>query len=209
MGKQHKGIADGFQGTVGPVVGYMWRGKWCLRSRPVYVRDPRTENQLNARAKLAATVRLASSLRPALRLGMHRCALERHLTESNYFIQANRASLQWDGEHLAVDHAALLLADGPLPGVQFAEPRAESAHVVAVDYTTPAGEPMADDADLVYLAAWCPEMDACRVAAPAFRSDGSVKIYLSRYWSGHPVWLYGWVQDSDGQSSPSRALGTL
>ena len=50
MAKQRYGINDGYRGTVGTVIGYLWRGKWCLRARPRYVNHPRTERQRAARA---------------------------------------------------------------------------------------------------------------------------------------------------------------
>ena len=42
MAKQRNGINDAFRGSVGTVIGYEWRGQWCMRARPRYVHNPRT-----------------------------------------------------------------------------------------------------------------------------------------------------------------------
>ena len=57
MAKQRYGINDAYQGTVGTVIGYEWRGKWCLRARPRMVRNPRTEAQQVNREVFKCVVR--------------------------------------------------------------------------------------------------------------------------------------------------------
>ena len=49
MAKQHYGINGGYRGAVGTVIGYEWNGRWCLRSRPRRVHNPRTERQQQLR----------------------------------------------------------------------------------------------------------------------------------------------------------------
>ena len=76
MAKQRFGINDGYRGTVGTVIGYQWRGKWCLRARPRFVRNPRTERQQRNRDLFKASVQLAGSMKEALRFlrGFHPAA---------------------------------------------------------------------------------------------------------------------------------------
>lgn len=69
MAKQRYGINDGYRGTVGTVIGYMWRGRWCLRARPRSVRNPRTEKQQHNRELFKQMVFLASAFKQALRQG--------------------------------------------------------------------------------------------------------------------------------------------
>ncbi len=209
MGKQQKGINDGFSGSVGPAVGYLWRGKWCMRSKPVQVRNPRTARQQESRNKLVATVRLAASMRDALRLGMHRCSLERHMTESNYFIHENQSCFVWCEGHLEVDYPTLLLADGPRRNVLFGSLERVAENRVEVNFGTPDDDFLAEGDDLVYLYAWCPSTSNNVVAPPVFRYDGRASIRFPRSWDSREVWFYGWVQDHDGCCSPSRCLGSM
>lgn len=43
MAKQAGGFLGGFNGRLGPVVGYRWKNIWCVRSQSNDVRNPHTE----------------------------------------------------------------------------------------------------------------------------------------------------------------------
>ena len=90
MGKQTEGINGGFRGTVGTVVGYMWRGQWCMRARPRFYHDAKSEAQLEQRELFKATVAYAGRVREVLRTGFHAPALAAHKTECNYFLKVNK-----------------------------------------------------------------------------------------------------------------------
>ena len=60
MAKQQNGYLGGYSGRLGPVVGYLWRGKWCLRAKPGKVRNPRTDRQQSHRHLFKAMVQFAS-----------------------------------------------------------------------------------------------------------------------------------------------------
>ena len=85
MAKQRYGINDAYRGTVGTVIGYEWRGQWCLRSRPRSVRNPRTAKQQANRLLFKRVVALTSALGDVLRMGMKGLSLSLHLTEANLF----------------------------------------------------------------------------------------------------------------------------
>lgn len=53
MAKQRFGINDAYRGSVGTVIGYQWRGQWCLRAKPRFVKNP-----LHMRAGFDDEVRL-------------------------------------------------------------------------------------------------------------------------------------------------------
>ena len=80
MAKQSNGINDGYRGAVGTVIGYEWRGKWCLRSRPRRVHNPRTERQQERRSLFGQAAQLAADLLGVLRIGLRHEALKRHRT---------------------------------------------------------------------------------------------------------------------------------
>ena len=83
MAKLRMGILDGFQGRVGPVVGYRLGSKWIMRRLPQQVCNPRTERQVAHRMMFRDIVRLASALLPALKVG--------------YRAQANQRGCRADG----------------------------------------------------------------------------------------------------------------
>jgi len=62
MGKISQGILDGVSGKVGNVVGASWKGIDYIRIKPDHVANPRTESQVNHRAKFKGVTSLAKKL---------------------------------------------------------------------------------------------------------------------------------------------------
>ena len=115
MAKQRFGINDAYRGTVGTVIGYEWRGKWCLRSRPLRVRNPRTAKQQNNRLLFKQMVDLASHMKMALRKGLRGVSLGMHITECNLFVKRNKECFSLDAEgQLMVDWERLIISEGEL-----------------------------------------------------------------------------------------------
>lgn len=119
MAKQRYGINDAYRGTVGTVIGYQWRGRWCLRARPHTVHDPRTARQRSARGLFAQVSQLASHFSAALRIGLHSEAVKAHRTEYNHFMSINRPCFTLEEGRLAVDYMGLAVAQGPVAPVGF------------------------------------------------------------------------------------------
>ena len=209
MAKQRFGINDGFRGTVGTVVGYQWRGKWCMRAKPRFVHNPRTEAQQANRRLFKAVVDYASTLRTALRLGLREAALELHMTECNRFQQLNKGRFALDGEgRLMVDYEALVVSEGPVAPVEFHTPSL-AADTVTVEFEKNPLRMRANADDEVYLLALCPELDDHQLSAPAYRRRKSVSITLPDEWHGHEVHLYGFVHDYAGRASASAYISCL
>lgn len=231
MAKQRFGINDGYRGTVGTVIGYQWRGKWCLRSRPRFVHNPRTPKQMAARGLFALVSQLASQMRSALRLGMHNEALKVHRTECNHFMSLNAACFSLSNNQLQVDYENLLIAVGPVAPVGFEAPilpsvetrpaaslhpslRAEtrqdaSLPEIVVPFEKNPLHLSSSSDDEVYLYAWCPAMDEGLLSVPAYRRTRQVKITLPDRWAGHEVHLYGFVTDYAGRASASTYIGCM
>ena len=120
MAKQRFGINDAYRGTVGTVIGYEWRGKWCLRSRPLRVRNPRTAKQQSNRLLFKQMVDLASHMKMALRKGLRGVSLGMHITECNLFVKRNKECFSLDAEgQLVVDWERLIISEGEVPAPVF------------------------------------------------------------------------------------------
>ena len=133
MAKQRFGINDAYRGTVGTVIGYEWRGKWCLRSRPLRVHNPRTAKQQANRQLFKQMVALAGTMKLALRKGLHSVSLAMHVTECNLFVKRNkeRFSLDSDGR-MVVDWEQLIISEGELAapvfqGIPLSQPQAAAS----------------------------------------------------------------------------------
>lgn len=208
MAKQRFGINDGYRGTVGTVIGYQWRGKWCLRARPRFVHNPRTEVQQRNRMLFKEVVLMASTLRSALHKGLHVKALEAQMTECNYFYHRNKACFSLEEGRLAVDYENLQVSEGPVAPVGFGEPEGESETLTVPFEKNPLHARAGSD-DEVRLLAVCMEMDDMRMSPPAYRRSKSVSITLPTEWEGKEVHLYGFVTDYEGRASASTYIGVL
>ena len=214
-----QGIVGGFRGAVGPVVGYQWRGRWCMRSRPQTVRNPRTEAQQRHRMMFKAEVQLASRMNWLLRESFAGLSLDAGLTPCNYFIRENQHCFGWsrvpaegrEGEEaegrLTVDWGSLVLSHGPVAPVAFGVPRVTEGTTLTIGFERNPLHVRADAFDKVYLFLYCPELEACWLASPVYRRAQEVGVVLPRRWAGKEVQLWGVVSDDKGRWSETIYIG--
>ena len=123
MAKQRFGVNDAYRGTVGTVIGYEWRGRWCLRARPLHVRNPRTAKQQSNRQLFKQMVDLASHMKFALRKGLRGVSLGMHVTECNLFVKRNKECFSLDAEgRMVVDWERLIVSEGEVAAPVFLKP---------------------------------------------------------------------------------------
>ena len=140
MAKQRFGINDAYRGTVGTVIGYEWRGKWCLRSRPLRVRNPRTAKQQSNRMLFKQMVDLASHVRLALKKGLRGVSLGMYMTECNLFVKRNKECFSLDSEgRLSVDWERLVVSEGEVAAPMFVG--VETRPAASLHQRTPAPPP--------------------------------------------------------------------
>ena len=205
MARQRYGIVDGYRGSVGPVIGYMWRGRWCLRSRPVHVHNPCTEPQQRNRERFRQTVLLASRMKEALRVGMHAASMAAGMTECNMFCRMNHGLVGAEGGSMTVDHARLQLSCGPVAGVAVETVVADGEGAIALTFSSEGGS----GADRVRVYAWCEEREECLLAADVARREGAASVALPEGWCGCTVHLYLFATDYRGRASATAYGGSV
>ena len=142
MAKQRFGVNDAYRGTVGTVIGYEWRGKWCLRARPLHVRNPRTAKQQSNRQLFRQMVDLASHMKFALRKGLRGVSLGMHVTECNLFVKRNKECFSLDAEgRVVVDWERLIVSEGEVAAPGFTG----TALMDTPHMDTPLSQPQAAD----------------------------------------------------------------
>lgn len=220
MGSIDNGFLGGFTGRFGNVVGYRWRGIMCVRSLPTQYRDARTPEQLQQRTLFKQVVCLASRARRVLKVGFKCVSLDAGMTESNYFMRINKRcfSVVADGSSgdtpsyhraLSVDYERLVLADGPVAPVDFDEVRLLDETTLSVDFVKNPQHRVANPDDLVYVAAYCPELGDFDLSTPVYRRSKSLTMSLNEYWIDREVQLWGFVVDGAGRASRSQYLGSV
>ena len=213
MAKQRYGINDAYRGTVGTVIGYEWRGKWCLRSRPQSVRNPRTERQQANRMLFKQMVALAGRMKGALRKGLRSVSLRQHVTECNLFVKMNKGCFALgDDGCMAVAWADVVVSDGEASAVEVegvvagAEEGRQAAPLqVEVSFATRGG----GGGDEVYVYAYCPGCGEGVLGCGAPRRRGRAEVELPERWRGSAVHLWCFAVDGKGVASPSVYLGSL
>ena len=202
-----QGIVGGFSGAVGPVVGYQWRGRWCMRSRPPFVRNPRTERQQQHRMMFKEEVLLASRMKWVLRESFAELSLDEGLTPCNFFIRENQHAFSWEAGSLAVDWSSLRLSMGPVAPVSFGVPQVEEETLLTICFEKNPLHVRADAYDKVYLYVYCPEAADGYLAAPVYRKTQRISVVLPHVYAGKEVQLWGLVQDEQGRWSESIYIG--
>ena len=84
------GYLGGFQGKMGPTVGYQWRGKWVVRTFSKHPRNPRTAAQQDHRMLFKQQVQLAGRMNWVLRETLELVSMEHGMTPCNYFVKRNQ-----------------------------------------------------------------------------------------------------------------------
>ena len=210
MAKQTTGFLGGFSGKLGPAVGYLWNGKWCLRSRPAAVHNPRTERQMEARSAFKQQVRLAASMRDALMACLLDAARQAGMTPYNLFMAANRDCFALADSVLQVDYAHLRLSLGDTLPVRFTAAEWTADNVLHLRYDGGTRSPLAAHRDLVRVYVYDAEASVGYLSAPAYRGDKRLGISLPDSLAGRRVHLYAMVQsDRTGAWSETLYLGEM
>lgn len=207
MAKVTKGVMGPFVGKLGPAVGYMWKGKNCVRAYRPHINFPNTECQLRERSWFVGMVRFASCATQVLRMGLRHQAAEAGMTEGNYFVMLNKRHFVREGDGVTVNYSKLLLAAGPAADVYFHEPSFEADETVTVRFEKNTLSLRASGDDRVYLYAYAPAAGQGLLSAPVLRRSKQLSVRLPEEWSGMEVHLYGFVTDRDGRPSNSTYIG--
>ena len=239
MAKQRFGINDAYRGTVGTVIGYEWRGKWCLRSRPLRVRNPRTAKQQSNRLLFKQMVDLASHMKMALRKGLRGVSLGMHITECNLFVKRNKECFSLDAEgQLVVDWEQLIVSEGELVAPVFqdillSQPQAAASSPNLGEQLNSASRgkkhlgssPKLGEGDRRGAVVEEYVRIMFSPCAEGERASGDDEVYLYAYcpemeqgvlsapayerWQGKEVHLYGFAVDYEGNASDTTYIGSL
>lgn len=212
MGKINQGILDGFNGKVGTVVGYKFKGKKVMRAYVDKIRNPRTSLQMDNRERFKTLTQLASAFIGANKIGLERVANSLRNTVNNSFMKVNQGAVSVMGGEAEVDYGSLKCSIGSLPQAGFGNASFAEPQRVSVSYSTSADMPRADAQDKVYLFVYQPDTKQGILSAPALRTTGTLELPVPSTWTGLTVHVYGFAvgdgRDNAGLRSDSSYVGT-
>lgn len=209
MATIENGYLGGFAGTLGPAIGYYSRGKWCVRSKPGQVRNPRTQAQTEHRELFKQLVCFASTMPDILHVGLRHEAARRNLSVYNLFVYDNKGAFSMVDGEVRVDCPQLVFSRGPVAPVDFGTPQCDEFLNVTVPFAKHLQRKQASVCDTVYLVAYNPTRQQARLSDPAARRSQQAVITLPGAWQGEEVHLYGFSHDAEGRSSECSYLGIV
>ena len=205
MAKQSGSYLGGFSGKLGPAVGYMWNGKWCVRAHNPMVRNPRTEAQVEHRELFKQEVQLAASMRSAVVKSMTALAREEGMTSYNLFVRVNQPAFSSVEGRLEVDYSTLRLSMGNVAPVEFREMSWTEDNVLSVKFRPGQGR----SHDYVYLFIYVPDCKQGFITAPVYRYDRKITFMVPGSYAGHEAHAYLMVMSEDGRWSESLYCGAI
>ena len=205
MAKQISGILGGYSGKIGPVVGYMWNGKYCVRAHQRWVKNPQTAAQMEHRKMFKQEVQLAAKMSWAVGTTLRDAARATGMTAYNLFVKMNQHAFGMEDERLTVDYSSLILSVGDVATVSLKSMEWTSHNVLDVRYERGTGSSF----DHVYLYAYIPDLETGFLTAPSYRRDKRVALALPDRFAGHTAHVYLMVQSADGHWSDSVYAGEI
>lgn len=205
MAKQEAGFLGGFSGRLGPAVGYMWNGKWCLRSYRRDVANPRTEAQVAHREMFKQEVQLAARLRWAVNTALRNAARDEGMTSYNLFVKLNQHAFSLCDNLLQVDYSALRLSVGRVAPVEPGPAEWSADNVLSVGFGRGSGRGL----DYVYLYIYVPTLGSGFLSSPVYRHDKRITLSLPDEYAGHEAHLYLMAQSADGSWSETAYAGCV
>ena len=213
MAKQIHGPLGGFVGKLGPLIGYRWRGRWCVRTRPQHVHNPRTEAQQRHRSLFRAEVQLAARMRWPIAMALTDEARRRHMTAQNLFVRLNHGlwkpadnpevpeAPDYPGCAFEPDYSRLQLSTGRLEAVCGVRAEVDADGVLRVRFDRCRPEQRAYAYDEVFLYAYSPSAGAGYLFNSVYRRTGRIDVLPPDWLQTDDLQLYLMCRSSDGRWS--------
>ena len=205
MAKIYGGYMGGFSGKLGPAVGYIWNGKWCVRSHQTLVSNPRTPAQMAHRDLFKREVQLAAAMRWAVTTCLTDEARSLGITSYNLFVHLNQHAFSLVDDVFTVDYSTLRLSNGPLAEAVYEAPVWTDDNVLSVRFERGGGK----SHDFVRLYAYCPDLETGIMTAPVYRKAKNISAMLPDKFAGHQVHVYGLVYNDEGIWAETTYVGAV
>ena len=173
MGTIKRGILGGFSGKVGTVIGGNWKGIDYMRSKAASVSNPKTEAQLDQRARFGATLKFLQPLTAFIRVGFKSYAVKMTAFNSAMSYNLNNALVGAYPDYF-IDYASALVSRGSLPDALNPQVLSVNAGEIEFSWEDNSEESTATANDKVLLVVFNPaKQKAITIIGGNARSAGS------------------------------------
>ena len=205
MAKQVHGPLGGFVGKLGPLIGYRWRGRWCVRTRPQHVHNPQTPLQMERRHAFGEQVRLAARMAWAVDACLTLEARRAHMTSRNLFVRINQGCFRLGHDGLQVDYAHLQLSRGPVAPAEATSVAVDDDGVLHVGFDRNPLHRRCSAHDEVYLYVYSPSAGGGYLFNPVRRHTGRIDAVLPQWLVAGDICIYLMVKDSKDRWSATTS----
>jgi hypothetical protein len=204
-----QGITGPFIGRVGPVVGYISRGKSVMRGRPNVSKSRKPSPlQRQQHAKFSLMNKFLGPIIPFL--NETKKTVDIDLTGYNKAFSYNvKNAIAGTYPDLIIDYSMVLLTRGDLPNIKSFQAKSQSTGQITFNWTDNSGTGLARPDDKAFLAVCCPAINQwiCELNLTE-RSAGNC-IFNVTLFSGRTVQIYMGFLSSDGKEvSDSLYMGS-
>jgi hypothetical protein len=209
MGKIGKGILGGVSGKVANVVGANWKGIDYIRAKPLSVRNPRTDLQVNQRTKFALVLRFLQPNLNFIKVGYKNFSVKKSQFNSAMSYILNNA-ISGTYPNYLIDYSLALLSRGSLSGALNPVFDLSTAGQVEFSWDDNSGEGSALATDKVMAVVYNPlKGESVFITGGALRSDLTQVIQIPTSYSGDELEMFiGFINDAGTQLSNSAYIGS-
>lgn len=199
----------------GPNIFRKWRNLQVMAVYTSEVSNPRTQRQVLNRLRLSGASAVARGFASPAMIGFENVCAGTKVPQRCMFIKKNIGHVHADtSSGYTVDYEDLILSEGVLPEVQFANATFENPLQVDVPINDSASVLGTHRDDKVFVFVYSPEAQTGILSDTGVRVDEEVSVHVPAYWNGHRVHVWGFAKGADANElnpkvlSHSRYLGS-
>lgn len=209
MATLNQGILGGVSGKVGPVVGTSWKGKAVIRSKALSIHDPKTQAQLEERARFALLMHFIARVYGFIKMGFKSLAVD--MTEADYALKANHTNgVTGTYPNFSINYQGFVLAKGNVD-LPYNPSASNDGSDLTFQWTdnSGVGNAKAEDQAMVLVFNTAKNQAVYNLEA-AVRSDRTYSMALPSAWTGDTVEVYMAFRRQDtSEASDSVYLGSI
>lgn len=202
MAEIKDGILGGVHGKIGPVVGFMWRGRYFLRSTPRKSNKSASEKQIAQRSKLSLVSTFANKVKDFVNANYPLTMLNDKMAtgkEQLISMLMKDGILKIEGE-LCLDIASVLLSIGTLPPAVIKKISKLKTEKIKVQWDNAITNVLTKDSDRLTIIAYSEKLlEFKEIESIARREDKYVHFDLPKEWVEGNVHFWSAWKSADGK----------
>lgn len=202
-----------YRNKFGMAVGFRWKGLNVIRVYNDSPNNPKTADQVLARAYFALVGKMAGALTDVLRFTMRAFGTKNHTTPQGQFVKQNYSLVSGTAAAPEIDYELLTLTptNSKLTGIALGEVDMSVPLTVSVPVDDSYSDPAHNSAnDKLYLVVYSKTANEMVISdGTAKRTSETVSVRVPGYWQGHFVEVYAFMAADETSARAGEFSKTL